>query len=215
MESLPQIGPGKRALIAGRTGTGKSTLACWLLSRSAQRWVIFNPKHTGAYRDLPGAVILREFDAPRLEATLKSAQYVILDFATDEANAEFMDAVLQWCHERFKNLGICIDELYTLHTGNARAGDGLISWLTRGREKKQSFLGLTQRPAWISRFLFSESDYIGSLDLSLADDRKRLYDMTGQEAFMRRLTGHDWLWYIVAADRIGLYGPVPILTKGT
>ena len=122
-----------------------------------------------------------------------------------------MDAILLYLHESYENIGVCADELYTLHAGNARAGDGLIAFLTRGREKKQSFIGLTQRPAWLSKFLFSESDYIGALDLRLPEDRKRMVDMTGQRAFHKDLTAHHWLWYIVATDNLTLFGPVPRL----
>ena len=206
---LPKIEAGKRAVISGRTGAGKSTLACWLLGRSAQHWLILNPKHTNAYAALPDAVILRKFDERDLIKSLKDNRFTVLNFPGDEANPDFMDAVIAWLHVKVKNIGICADELYTLHTGNARAGDGLIGWLTRGRELNQSFLGLTQRPAWISRFIYSEADYIGTMDLALGEDRKKLYEATGQKVFLDRLTGHRWLWYIVGSDTLTLYGPVP------
>lgn len=209
MSRLPSIEPGKRALISGRTGTGKSTLACWFLRRSNQHWIIFNPKLTAAYKSLPDAHVITKFDSRVLDDSIKRHKFTILNFSTANATFEFMDAVLLYLHESYENIGVLADELYTLHAGNARAGDGLIAYLTRGREKKQSFLGLTQRPAWLSKFLFSESDYIGALDLRLPEDRKRLYDMTGQSAFRRDLTAYNWLWYIVATDALTLYGPVP------
>jgi len=209
MARLPFIDPGKRALISGRTGTGKSTLACWFLLRSNQHWIIFNPKLTSAYKTLPDSHVITKFDSRALDASIKRHKFTVLNFSTENAVFEFMDAVLLYLHENYENIGILADELYTLHTGNARAGDGLIAYLTRGREKRQSFLGLTQRPAWLSKFLFSESDYIGALDLRLPEDRKRLFDMTGQGAFKTDLQSHHWLWYIVATDTITLFGPVP------
>lgn len=207
---LPSIEPGKRAIITGRTGSGKSTLAVWLLNRSNQHWVIFNPKHTGAYRTLEDSVVFKKFDARGILSKLRQHKFVVLNFRGAEADADFMDAVLYWLHENVKNIGVCCDELYTMHSAAGRAGDGIIGWLTRGRELKQSFLGLTQRPAFISRFVFSEADYIGSMDLVLEDDRKRMRAETGSEHFMKRLHGHRWLWYNVSRDDIILFAPVPI-----
>lgn len=212
MAALPQVKPGTRAILSGRTGSGKSTLGAWLLSRSAQHWVIFNPKHTAAYRNLDDAIIFKKFDARGILKRLKRHKFVVLNFNGAEASPEFMDAVLSWLHDHVSNVGVCCDELYTMHSAAGRAGDGLIGWLTRGREKKQSFLGLTQRPAWISRFLFSEADFIGSMDLVLEDDRKRLVSETGSDEFNQRLPNHRWLWYTVADDSIAKFGPVPIAT---
>jgi hypothetical protein len=65
-----------------------------------------------------------------------------------------------------------------------QAGVGLTSWLTRGRSRRQSFLGGTQRPAWVSRFVFSESDYLSIFSLNLKEDRKRMYEACGREEVM-------------------------------
>lgn len=207
---LPHIEPGQRGIISGRTGSGKSVLAGWFLSRSSQHWIVFNPKHTAAYRHLDDAIMFRKFDAKGLLRKIRKHKFVVLNFRGEEASAEFMDAVLLWLHEHVKNVGVAVDELYTMHGASGRAGEGLIGWLTRGRELKQSFLGLTQRPAWISRFLFSEADFIGSMDLVLEDDRKRLVTETGSGEFNIRLPGHRWLWYNVADDEIAKFGPVPV-----
>jgi hypothetical protein len=209
MLTVPSIEPGRRAVITGRTGSGKSTLACWLLSRSGQHWIIFNPKHTGAYKNLDDSVVFKKFEPKSILSKIKRHKFVVLNFRGEEADADFMDAVLYWLHENLRDVGVCCDELYTMHSAAGRAGDGLIGWLTRGRELKQSFLGLTQRPAFISRFVFSEADYIGGMDLVLEDDRKRMRAETGSDHFANRLRGHRWLWYNVAADDITLFKPVP------
>ncbi len=210
MDKLPpSIEPGERALIAGRTGTGKSTLACWLLNRSPQNWIIFNPKHTAAYRGLSDAVIYKRFEPKPLIRDIQRKKYTIINFRREEADPEFMDAVLTWLHEKLTNVGVCIDELYTMHGSSGRAGDGLVGWLTRGRELRQSFLGLTQRPAFISMFLFSEANYIGAMDLTRRKDRARMVEETGREEFLHPLVGHQWLWYNVPRDDITLYPPVP------
>lgn len=208
MEQLPLIKPGERATVAGRTGSGKSTLARWILSRSPGHWIILNPKHTAAYAALPDSNTVKGIDFKKIDRSLQEHKFTIVNPTGPQATPQNMDAFMEYIHEEYRSVGICADELYTLHN-NGRAGAGLLGWLTRGRELKQSFLGLTQRPAWVSQFVFSECEYIGGMSLSLIDDRKRLVQMTGREAYMDKLDPHVWLWYDVSADKLRKFGPVP------
>lgn len=212
MVTIPTINRGKRAIVAGRTGNGKSTLACFLLARSPGHWLIINPKHTRAYASLPDAVVLTDIKGSKIEAAIQKHRFVIINPSGGDATVEVLDGLIEWAHSKYTDLGICCDELYTLHR-NGRAGDGLLGWLTRGRELGQSFLGLTQRPRWVSQFLFSESDYVGTMDLSLDQDRKRMFEMTGERNFLDRLEAYRWLWYDVGKDKIRKFSPVP-LDKG-
>jgi hypothetical protein len=209
-DKLPIIPAGKRAVVAGRTGSGKSTLGCWLLNRSQQHWVILNPKWTKAYSALPDANILRGFNLGKMEKSIDKHRFTIINFNGSESNPDFLDAVTSHLHERYENIGLCADELYSMHKAG-QCGAGLTGWLTRGRELKQTFLGMTQRPAWVSKFIFSEADFISSMDLSLADDRKRMYEFTGDNNFQDRLDPHRWLWYDVGKDKIAKFGPVPLI----
>lgn len=209
--TLPQVNPGQRAIIAGRTGSGKSTLVNFLTKRSPGQWVVLNPKHTKAYSALPGAVTMHGFDLKKLEKLLlkDGVRYVIINPQSHQANMETMDLFIEYMHEHYENVGIVCDELYTLHK-NGIPGDGLIGWLTRGRELKQSFIGLTQRPAWISKFLISEADYVCSMSLVLEDDRKTMYKSTGQIEMLKQLPEREWLWYTVKTNKLRHLGAVPL-----
>lgn len=208
--NLPRIPQGKRAILAGRTGSGKSTLARWLLTESPGHWFILNPKHTKAYDALPDSVVVKSaYDVKRLEREIRRHQFVIVNPTQAEATPDGMDWFAQWVHDNFRNIGLCCDELYTMHR-NGVAGEGLLSYLTRGRELGQSFLGQTQRPAWISQFLFSESDYIGEMSLNLKNDRKRMFEFIGHELALEKLPPHWWLWYDATADHLRKFHPVPM-----
>ncbi len=206
LQSLPLIEPGKRALVAGRTGCGKSTLARWLLKRSPGHWVIINPKHTAAYDKLPGANKIDGTNLAKLGQSIKKHKFTIVN--TVSSNNKYLDDLVAYLHAEYSNLGLCVDELYTMHN-HGIAGEGLLGWLTRGRELNQSFLGLTQRPAWLSQFLFSESDYICEMQLGLYKDRKRIYDMTEKEIMLDKQPEHYWVWYDVNNDEIRRFAPVP------
>lgn len=212
--NLPSINPGERAILAGRSGSGKSTLACWMLQRSPGHWFILNPKWTKAYDKLPDSVIVKGFDLAKLEREIGRHRFVVINPKQTEATPDNMDWFVQWVHDTFTGVGLCVDELYTLHK-NGQAGDGLISFLTRGRELKQSFFGQTQRPAWVSQFLFSEASYIGEMSLNLLKDRKRMEEFIGDPFAMQKLKPHWWLWYDVAKDAMRYFQPVPLPARGS
>lgn len=211
-QTLPTIKPGKRAAIAGRTGSGKSTLGCWLLNRSPGHWLILNPKWTAAYSALPDSKVITGFDFKKMEKSIVERKFTIVNPESFQSTPENLDAFVTYLHQTYTSLGLCVDELYTLHN-NGRAGPGLLGWLTRGRELKQSFVGLTQRPAFVSKFVFSESDYIGGMSLALVEDRKRMYENTGRDEFRAKLDPHEWLWYDASKDDLRKFGPVPVLQK--
>ncbi len=187
-------------------------MACWLLNRSPQHWLIFNPKWTKAYDALPDAQTIKGFDLRKINRSLERNRFTVVNPQGHETKWDIMDAVIEYYHEGFENIGLCLDELYYLHN-NGRAGDGLTGWLTRGRELKQAFLGQTQRPAWISQFLFSEADYICTMTLNLLKDRKTMRDATGQDLLMTEFPERKWYWYDVGKNHLQRYGAVPPLTK--
>lgn len=205
----PAINPGKRAIVAGRTGSGKSTFAKWLLRVSPGYWVIINPKNTRAFDDLPDVNNVDGINIAKIRDSIEEHRFTIITPKANELDPETLDLLINWLITDYTNIGICIDELYAVHK-NGKAGAGLIGLLTRGRELKQSFLGLTQRPAWLSKFLFSEADYIVGMSLNLEDDRKRMYEFTSDGHFLEKQPEMHWLWYDVGADKVRSFNPVPL-----
>ncbi len=207
-QKYPKISVGKRAVIAGQTGSGKSVLAKWLLMRSPGHWIILNPKWTSAYNDIDDANVIEGIDYSKIESSITKHRFTIVNPFGNESTPATLDEFVEDIHNTYNSVGLCCDELYTMHT-NGRPGPGLVGWLTRGRELQQSFLGLTQRPAWISRFVFSEADYIGSMRLNLPEDRKKMYDVVGNKIIKEKLAKYKWFWYDVNADELRRFGEVP------
>lgn len=215
--TTPHIPAGKRAVVVGRTGSGKSSLAGFLLRQSPQQWVILNPKGTRAYDTLPDAITIHGMDYAKINKAIKergrngAARYRFINIVPtrNQSTFEIMDEFIGYMHDSYTAVGLVADELYTLHKGG-RPGDGLMAWLTRGRELKQSFLGLTQRPAWVSKFIFSEADYIGEMSLTIAEDRKTMFANTGVEKMMENIPQYEWLWYDVAREKLRHFNPLPL-----
>lgn len=205
----PIINPGKRCVAAGRTGSGKSTLAKWLLQVSPGHWIILNPKNTRAYDSLPDSNVVDGIDIAKIRKSIEEFRFTVVTPKANQLQPETLDLLINWIISEYTNIGVCIDELYAVHK-NGVAGEGLVGLLTRGRELNQSFFGLTQRPAWLSKFLFSEADYIVGMSLNLEADRKRMFEFTGKRLFLEKLPEREWLWYDVAQDNLRAFNPVPI-----
>ena len=140
-----------RITIIGRTGSGKTQGAIWQLAqRSFTRmpWLAFNWKLDPALDAIPGAVDLRLSDrVPR-----RPGIYLLHPRPDD---TEAVDDLLWRVWERGET-GLYIDEGYMIPARSA----AFQAVLTQGRSKRIPVITLTQRPLWLSRFAFSEAEYI-------------------------------------------------------
>mgnify|MGYP001626164303 CR=1 FL=1 len=203
MSRYPKIDIGERMAIAGRTGSGKTTLASWMVRRSAGFWIVLNQKGDASLSRLGPNLTMDTWE----DALDRGAKFAVIQ-PEPERTIEEIDDWIYALSEEWENIGLFVDELYYL-TSNSRAGPGLTGWLTRGRSRRQSFIGLTQRPVWVSKFIFSESDYLVEMSLALKDDRKRMYEMSGMSEMLEKLPARYWRCYRQGSDDLVTYGPVP------
>jgi hypothetical protein len=91
------------------------------------------------------------------------------------ASPDMLDRILQYHEENWRGVDAYIDELYHFHKGG-RAGPGLNGLYTRGRSRGITTIGSTQRPAWVSGFIFSETNLFYLFGLNRKSDRKRVDD---------------------------------------
>jgi hypothetical protein len=108
-----------------------------------------------------------------------------------------------WARE---NIGIFLDEGFMVGVNN----DGFDSNLTQGRSKRIPMIICTQRPAWISRFCFSEASFIQVFDMT--DDR----DILTVEGFVpldwnreTPLKDHQSWYYKVSNKQLVRFNPCP------
>jgi hypothetical protein len=89
-----------------------------------------------------------------------------------------------------------------------RRNAGFNACLTQGRSKRIEMIILSQRPRWMSLFVFSEANYFIVKNLTLPDDRKHISTFVGGRE-IALLPEHHSYWYIADKQRGQLMKPVP------
>lgn len=198
--------PGTRTFITGKTGSGKSTVAVSLLKNSSQKWVLIDPKLDDKIATLK-PYRLKKMDSNEVfKAWEKGFKFVALTPPAKTSPFD-VDEFLLECFESFKDFGIYVDELYFIHN-QGQAGAGLTAILTRGRSDKITFMGATQRPAFVSLFCITEADYIAQFRLALDKDRKRIYEVTGISQMLKNPpANYSWYYYTISTEEFRYYVP--------
>lgn len=196
-----------RTTVIGSTGSGKTQFACWLLSsRDFDRkpWVIFDFKEDDLIAELGAKEIKITAKPPK-----KPGLYVVRPEA--EFQNKEIEAFLMACHEQ-ENIGLFIDEGYMIPKGS-RAFRKI---LTQGRSRRVPVICLTQRPAWIDRFVFSEANFFAVFRLTDEDDVltvKRFIGKHGRALVNHGLAEYTCVWFDVGGGsgngKVSLCLPVP------
>lgn len=192
-----------RLVIAGHTGSGKTVAGMWHLSEknfNKESWTIVDTKGDPLIRNigvLKGVKHIGLGDTPA-----KKGLHIIrpLPSEMDKLNAFFWRV---WAKE---NCGIYIDEGYMID----KPDDAFHALLTQGRSKNCPMIVLTQRPRFMTKFVFTEADFFQIFNLNYDDDRREMGNMTRWRYHPEtRLPDYHSVWYEVGRDRVTLFRPVP------
>jgi DNA helicase HerA-like ATPase len=202
-EPLREPGPEHKTAIVGRTGSGKTFAAVWLLSRSdfdERPWVVLDYKDDELLNSIARAEPLDlDDELPELPGI-----YILKILPGDK---ERVDDWFKRVWER-EDMGVLVDEGYMVD----QRGDWFNACLTQGRSKRVSMVILSQRPVWLSRFVFSESDFFFVFDLTHEDDLNTVSKFIkddDRELLAQELEPHHFHYYDVGKKRIETLSPVP------
>jgi hypothetical protein len=189
----------KRTAVIGSTGSGKTQLAVWLLSIrdfDHRPWVIFDFKGDELIEAINPLEISIFGNPPN-----KPGLYVVRPIPElhDKAVTDFL-----WKCWRQGSIGLYVDEGYMLGNRNP----ALNACLTQGRSKHIEMIILSQRPVWMSKFVFSEANFFAVMNLTLADDRKFVSSYLGGQR-VELLPKYHALWYDVDRQQPAVFQPVP------
>jgi len=185
-----------RLVIVGRTGTGKTQAAAWqLVMRNIGHfiWIIFDFKGDHLLNQL-GAVEITLTQMPK-----KPGLYIVHPLPHQNEQVETM----LWEIWRRGNIGVFIDEGYMI--GDSAAFRAM---LTQGRSKRIPMIILSQRPVWLSRFVFSEADYYQVFRLNDRDDRKTMSRFIAAD-LETKLPDYHSVYFTVANEDTTILAPAP------
>jgi hypothetical protein len=192
----------KRTAIIGSTGSGKTQLAFWLLSTR------YNPRRVCFIFDFKGESLIEELEylgAQEISCygnlPTKPGIYILrpIPERDDKAVQEFL-----WKIWAKGNCLVWIDEGYMLGARNP----ALNACLTQGRSKHIEMMILSQRPVWMSKFVFSEANYFAVMNLTLEDDRKFVSGYVGGNKIQLLPKYHSY-WYSADEQKGAILAPVP------
>jgi len=209
--ALPELG--QRGLIIGQTGSGKTNFAIHLLKNlTFVPFVIYDTKDEEKFLTLPKSILVHD-EQSRNDALNNDEQFdfvIVRPPANISNDDQAMDEMLQSHYNELHGVGAYVDEIYSFHSGNGRAGKGLLSLLTRGRSRGITTIMSTQRPAWISKFCYSEAQKLFVFLLMHEDDRKHVAKFIPNFDIDTFPPKHGFWQYSQGDNNPQLFLPVPL-----
>lgn len=159
----------ERTVIFGRTGSGKSVFAVWLLSHASiedRPWIIIDYKQDKYLKGIPFIKKIKLGEIPK-----KPGVYIVnVDYGPDDEEQvnDYLFEIL-----RKGNIGLFVDEGSNLPQREPKF-KGLKAIFAQGRSKRVPFIFATQRPSWINKSVMSEADHYICFDLATAGDISRV-----------------------------------------
>jgi hypothetical protein len=192
-----------RTVIIGATGSGKTVAGLWHLSRQPidqMPWLIIDYKGDDNISSIPYAQHVA------IGAPLLNGVYVVHPMLRDK---EALEQQL-WNIWNQEQTGILVDEGFMLADSEA-----FNTILMQGRSKRIPVIVLTQRPVFVSRFVFSEASFIQVFRVIDKRDRKTISEFTPIFGNKNSSSSDETLppfysyYYDVAAHHLVTLKPVP------
>lgn len=188
-----------RLTIVGATGSGKTQAGMYHLSRrdlNSKIWIVYDFKRDDLINEVGDAQHM-DLTSPLPE---RPGLYVV---HPRPGNEDLVDEHMFRIWER-EDIGVYVDEGYMI--GNK--SPGFRALLTQGRSKRIPMIVLSQRPVYMDRFVFSESQFFQIFRLQHDDDVSSAqkfipYDLS------KRLPRYHSYYYDVVSDKLVVLSPVP------
>jgi len=186
--------------VIGRNGSGKTVGGMWLLSArnfDVQPALIINSKGDSLIdeiSEIKGVQTIGINDTPG-----DKGLYIVNPLPSE---GEQLNQLFRRCWEK-ENITIFVDEGYSIQND-----EWFTACLTQGRSKHVNLIVLSQRPAWISKYVFSECNFVMLFNLQIKDDRKKVAEFVPVPKDYR-LPPYCSYWYNVKDNLLLEFAPTP------
>jgi hypothetical protein len=192
-------GASDRTVVIGKTGSGKTTYAAWLLSKQRfdkRPWVIIEFKYEELWEQV-GRSTVRDLALGSMPGR-RGLYRMAVDPGQEEALEDWL-----WKIRKRGNVGILCDEV-----AHAQ-GNAYKAILRQGRALRIPTISCTQRPVNVSREIFSESSFISVFKMNDRRDYKVIAEFAGDFDVSKPLPPHWSYWIDKDRDTCLTLQPVP------
>ena len=189
----------QRMVIVGATGSGKTVAGMWQLSMrnyDEMPWYVVDFKYDSLINSIQNATHLDV----KSKVPQRPGLYIV---HPHPAEADYLEAQM-WEVWNQENTGVFIDEGLMLGTRN----NAFRALLTQGRSKHIPMIVLSQRPVWMDRFVFSESEYFQIFRLQHNKDLRAVNEFIPYD-ISKRLPEYHSYFYSVPDNRLVVLRPTP------
>jgi hypothetical protein len=179
-------GAADRTAVIGATGTGKTVLGAWLLSKQRfdkRPWVAIDFKNEELW-EMVGSPPIRNLKVGQMPGKRGLYRMNVVP-GQDDALEEWLWKV--WKHE---NIGLFVDEVSLMPQK-----DAFKAILRQGRSKRIPVIACSQRPVDVDREVWSEANYISVMRLDDIRDYKIIKGFTRDAPIDKPLPEYWSHWY--------------------
>ena len=190
-----KIGRNDRAAVIGRTGSGKTFLARYLIEDSNKKYSVTYDAKASESIGQWGQPVITDFG----ELQQSNERRVIYRPDHFEASDPFLqNRFFEWVYLR-QHCRLFVDEAYAVKGGTS-PGSYFSACLTRGRERGISTVIGTQRPSRVPLETFSEAEHFYIFQLTWPADQQRIYELSGGLLTVEKqltLNEHEFFYFNV------------------
>ena len=203
---------GEHAILIGKTGSGKTSLAIWIMLRiPTAPIVIYDTKLEPKFTKLPASKVVIT-----IEEMMEAAQDVTVDYVivrppeTMLGEPAKLDDYLWRQYLSLPDTVAYLDEGAEFHTSGGSPFKGLLSLMARGRSKGITTIVSTQRPLKISRSIVSEMTKAYIFMMQDRRERQVLDNLIPEFSRLPLPKAHAFYFWETGLNTAVLYEPIQL-----